>query len=502
MSQRNPLGGKVNRFGGSSEPTHDDVNTHFVVPGLAEAEGQRVVARPTAIMDIWPDLRQPRRVFPAAVRGNWAGNPMEIPGLLKKWEVLVGRHLRDGERLDAAAVLRGDDFIDLDTDGADAVVQAYVSLLELAISIQRDGLINPITVYEDGGRINVLTGERRLTAYHMLRLYVDEAAWSRIPAQRVAYSVRQQVQENTARRDLNAVGLARCYALICMDIASREKGVVFQPYHALVADTPHGASDRGYYAQISGTPYGYAGEVMAALNVTNRSALSRYQDVLSLPDEAWVQADMNDWTIRQCIEFVKPPKPPAPNVAQVQHFDSPPPPAPSARMGAADEGNGGRWRQLGDQGRGMAARFAGGVQDNPSIPSGAGRDERTQPPASPTPRADDVEAELPNYLLIDDAEIEEAIAAILQMLRHTSDTEFAVSVLEAVSASSTSSVLSWAQNAGSYEEFIRELDVTKHQMQIAIEDAWGRVIQALNIVADEGAVLGAEYLNWDVPDVE
>lgn len=283
-------------------PSLQDVDKILYGESVPPASG-RVVAKPIDIMQIWPDLKQPRRAIPALIRGKWNGDPYLVPDLLGNWKLAVQRLIQErfppfDELLTGMAAFPEE----IENDPR-TLVQGLVSLIRLAHSIHQDGLINPITIYEAGGRLNILTGERRWLAYLLLYSYFDREQWGKIPAQTVAYNVKQQVSENMARRDLNAIGLARCFALVCMDIVEREQGPLIRQYEAMVRP---GECDRKFYAQIDKTPYGYGQEVMAALNITTYASLKNYLDILKMPDDKWQEADDNDWGIRECLAIVRP----------------------------------------------------------------------------------------------------------------------------------------------------------------------------------------------------
>jgi hypothetical protein len=67
-------------------------------------------------------------------------------------------------------------------------------------------------------------------------------------------------------------------------------------------------------------------------------SLSQYQTILDMPHDAWVRADAEDWSIRECVAVVKPPSPPpsAPNVNRDLHSDRPAPPLETGRESAWD----------------------------------------------------------------------------------------------------------------------------------------------------------------------
>ncbi|MEQ8673271.1 MAG: ParB N-terminal domain-containing protein [Aggregatilineales bacterium] len=324
---------KYNPFGDEDTGADLDVHGSLDIP----ASG-RMVARPVGLDEIRPDLKQPRRAIPQKVRGDWNGNPAKIRDLLMKWKIQC--QMQTGKQVDDLGdVLTGMAELPDEYEDYPGIVGAWVELIRLAQRIYAEGLQNPITIYNADGQKYILTGERRYLAHWLLRLEVDREAWSKIPAQVVSYSVRQQISENTARRDLNAVGLARCYAMIVMELY-REEGKDFRAFAEVVRP---GQCDRAYYAQVADmpAPYGKSGEVMSALNVKNRMSVSRYKSVLNITDDVWMRADDEDWSLTAILEWIdaQKPQPARETVTRKLQFDddktlTPQPPLPEQERGS------------------------------------------------------------------------------------------------------------------------------------------------------------------------
>lgn len=280
---------------------------------LSDLEG-RMVARPTPIMEIGADVRQPRRAIPASVRLYWDGNPATVPSLLRQWEQVAAGAA--GKALDVASLLVSDGE-GLDVEALPPVAAELAALARLAASIDQDGLINPITVIELGGRLLIESGERRWLAYHLLRLYQGER-WDKIPATRSdgRDSVWRQATENTARRALNAIGMARQLALLIMaarDAVEAEGLSTYQAYEEIVRDC-----DRAFYAQVADgnrhrIPKGYAEKIQASMGLSE-SQLAQYRTLLRLTDDEaindalWLRADVENWPekwLRQIRTFTQ-----------------------------------------------------------------------------------------------------------------------------------------------------------------------------------------------------
>jgi hypothetical protein len=206
-------------------------------------------------------------------------------------------HHEKGAPVDISTWLEGvseeDEHTDESTSKDDskqgALENALMQIVELAASIKRDGLTNPITVVQTDTHYLLETGERRWLAYHLLFANYREEKWTKIPARVVEhFNVWRQATENTARADLNAIGKARQFALLMMDLWMREPDapVHFRP----ISDFP---SERAFYAQVADlrVPRGKGGLLMVAIGAKGRSTLSKRRSLLEFPDEAWRIAD-------------------------------------------------------------------------------------------------------------------------------------------------------------------------------------------------------------------
>ena len=156
--------GKENPFtGGGVDPSFETVDEALYGP-VPIPESGRVVAKPLPVDQVWPDMRQPRRAIPLAVRGQWDGNPDDLPAVLAGWQEMVGADI------DPFGLVRNaGEGVEVDPE-ATPVVAEYLELLALAASIQRGGLTNAITVVERGHKFIIETGERRWLAYHLLSM--------------------------------------------------------------------------------------------------------------------------------------------------------------------------------------------------------------------------------------------------------------------------------------------------------------------------------------------
>lgn len=259
--------------------------------------GKGINANPLPITDIYPDRRQPRRVIPSMVRDAWDG---DMDNLFAAWERAIQRAGANAN-FDLADVIKTkiremppQEDIDLGDVSVHPIEASLVGIIDLAASIRRDGLLNPISVVPFNNVYMLETGERRWLAYHLLYQMTREKQWLKIPAQISGqFSVWRQASENTARNDLNAIGRARQFALLLMDIWQVDHDRKFQP----ITDFDH---EQDYYAQVSDSkyyrvPYGMNDKLISAMGLIHRSGLSEFRAMLRLPHVAWTTADDLNW---------------------------------------------------------------------------------------------------------------------------------------------------------------------------------------------------------------
>lgn len=272
-------------------------------PDIASLDAQRKTARPVDIGSIWPDRSQPRRAVPMRARRHWDGDPRHVARLFEGW---LEELRRDGVALDLGELLRQrhwpeelDDSPD-DGDeshawleGAGPLAAALPGLLRLAVSIRQTGLTNPISVARAERAFLLETGERRWLAFHLLQMHFPDENWSHIPAHVVErVDVWRQAGENSARRDLNAIGRARQLAILLMDLL-RERGHSFRDFDEVLAA---GGSERDYYAQVADgqefrIPRGEGERLLNAMGLGSPTQLRQYRALLRLDDARWQEAD-------------------------------------------------------------------------------------------------------------------------------------------------------------------------------------------------------------------
>lgn len=311
FASNSPFGGDDNQGENSWIKANQQIyssSESSIFEDIAKADAQIERIKRVDIFEIAADPIQPRRTIPSVVRQNWHSNPEQLHTLFARWFQLIEDE-RSGIPFDLGAYLDSDPTERIGTpqttdpsflpEGGDyqpgILEAAFLKIVDLAASIRNYGLTNPISVVETDTGYQIETGERRWLAYHLLYNWFDGSddnrpderdIWRIIPTRAVPqFDVWRQASENSARADLNAIGRARQYALLMIDLLS-ENGDTFQPYGAF-------NHEREYYAQVAGNkvPYGKGEQLLNAMGINSRSALSRYRKILLLPDEIWQGGD-------------------------------------------------------------------------------------------------------------------------------------------------------------------------------------------------------------------
>lgn len=241
--------------------------------------GKYLKATPVDIFKIFPDLTQPRRAIPVAVRGNWQANPDEMTDFLEHWARFAG--------IDIPFCLSDDPDYDR-PEYADPVKLALMDLIDLAVSIKVDGLSNPITVIRTPDGYRIETGERRWMAYHLLNRYDSEGDWKTIPARDVGeFNVWRQAAENGARADLNAISKARQLSLLLMDLHGMDNFLPLESFE----------HEQDFYAQAADkrTPRGKREILVAVMGLKHGKQVQYHLKLLKLPRPVWEAADDLNW---------------------------------------------------------------------------------------------------------------------------------------------------------------------------------------------------------------
>jgi len=274
----------------------------------ADSEFQPIEA--VSIHEIQPNSIQPRYSIPHDITDIFALQAKNIVDIFERWiiEVELEKGQKDYDILSfllGKATDRGERAESQDGESAPAghiaasKEFALMKLIDLAASIRRDGLSNPISLVQHDDHYEIETGERRWLAYHILYWKFGDGDkrpdgtvvnWSRIPARIVTQvDVWRQASENNARDNLNAISRARQLSLLLMDLHGwrnfRKLGACDneQAFYAQVAD---GSSWR--------IPRGQGERLLNAMGLSDAGQLRQYRALLRLPAELWRKGDDED----------------------------------------------------------------------------------------------------------------------------------------------------------------------------------------------------------------
>jgi hypothetical protein len=259
------------------------------------------------IDSIHPNRMQPRRTFPTTIRQYFSTSSHDAMAyffdhwlaevnLERKSDFPLKAYLEGAETQRIESVEKVDEEIEQIGSALKmgTLETAFMQVVELAASIMRHGLTNPISIARVGGDYEIETGERRWLAYHLLNWQYPDGGWDKIPSRQVddGISIWRQANENNIRADLNAISMARQFALLLMDILRDEKQ--FQPFDAF-------DHEQDFYAQVADgvnhrVPRNQGEKLLNAMNLENPVQLRQYRSLLRLPREIWEWADDLNWT--------------------------------------------------------------------------------------------------------------------------------------------------------------------------------------------------------------
>ncbi|MCB9458703.1 MAG: ParB N-terminal domain-containing protein [Anaerolineaceae bacterium] len=238
-----------------------------------------------------PDPIQPRRILPDRIHHEFHDGRLTPSQALRELVQIA----------QVAARQRGHPFKNLlellpdpDRDEEDIKLTPEETLLKelitLAVTIHQDGQVNPITVVDMTHGVTRLyrieTGERRYWAGWLLKDFLQGFESDGmidcivVPADRS--SVFRQAKENTARRGLSAIAMARQAALLLLTVNGYEI-----PAYAVTND---------FYRQALELriPRGTAQEIYAAMGGVDKAYFSYIKKLLLLCDEAMELADRHN----------------------------------------------------------------------------------------------------------------------------------------------------------------------------------------------------------------
>ena len=272
------------------------------------------------IESIYPDPVQPRRAIPSILRERWNSTRHTFEELFEWWTEYMEGHfhlatyLYDGETERSRQRPDGEPLYE-DFEFNNPAQASFIRLIELASSILRDGLTNPISVTRVGRDYMVETGERRWLAYHLLNIFFaddEEQDWSKIPARIMPErSIWRQATENNARQNINAVSRARQLAILLMEIHGWKN---FRPINEF-------KTEQDFYAQVGDghewrIPADKSELLLQAMGLNNQTQLRQYRKILRCEPDIWKRADDEDWTEHRIRSYVSFKESDSPNIGR------------------------------------------------------------------------------------------------------------------------------------------------------------------------------------------
>ncbi len=278
---------------------------------IAAADSEFQAIEAVSIHEIHPNSIQPRYSIPHDLTDIFALHPNNIVDIFERWIIEV--QLETGQKdfdivpyLLGQATDRGQDAENENGDAGQTANQlpsaketALMKLIDLAASIRRDSLSNPVSLVRHPDHYEIETGERRWLAYHVLYWKFGDGDkrpdgsvvnWSRIPARIVTQvDVWRQASENNARDNLNAISRARQLSLLLMDLHG------WHNFTALDASE----SEQAFYSQVAEgadwrIPRGQGERLLNAMGMSDAGQLRQYRALLRLPTDLWRKGDDED----------------------------------------------------------------------------------------------------------------------------------------------------------------------------------------------------------------
>ena len=253
-----------------------------------------------------PDPVQPRRVLPERIHFKFHEDRMTPTQALRELVQFAQVSARQqGRPFTNVLELLPDP--ESDTDEPEKLSpeeDTLRDLVNLAVTIRDDGQVNPLTVVDVSQGVTRLfrieTGERRYWAAWLLRDffhgYDSDGMIDCIVVPAEKSSVFRQAKENTARKGLTAIAMARQAALLLLTVHGYEI-----PIHAVNNDFYRQALDLDLRGKREHTD-----AILSAMGSISRVHFSRYKALLKLSDEAWELADkhcLDEWKLRYVLSL-------------------------------------------------------------------------------------------------------------------------------------------------------------------------------------------------------
>lgn len=251
-----------------------------------------------------PDPVQARRVLPEALHMKFHNNRLTPTQALRELVQIAQVSARQQARPFANVLeLLADSESDAEQpEKLSPEEDSLRELVNLAVTIRDDGLVNPLIVVDVSQGVTRLyrieTGERRYWAHWLLRDFIEGYEGDGmvdcivVPAE--ASSVFRQAKENTARKGLGAIAMARQAALLLLTVHGY--GI---PNHAVNND---------FYRQALELRIGRgeAEPINGAMGGIGKQRFNQFKDLLRLSDEAIELADrhtLDEYTLRPMLQL-------------------------------------------------------------------------------------------------------------------------------------------------------------------------------------------------------
>lgn len=243
---------------------------------------------------IRPDPVQPRRVLPDRIHYKFHENRMTPTQVLRELVQFAQVSARQQGRpfANVLELLPDPESDTEDPDKLSPEEDTLRDLVNLAVTIRDDGQVNPLTVVDVSEGVTRLyrieTGERRYWAAWLLRDffpgYDSDGMIDCIVVPAEKSSVFRQAKENTARKGLTAIAMARQAALLILSVHGYDI-----PIHAVNNDFYRQALELDLRGKRE-----YTDAILSAMGGVTKQRLNQYKRLLLLSDEAWELADRHN----------------------------------------------------------------------------------------------------------------------------------------------------------------------------------------------------------------
>lgn len=238
-----------------------------------------------ALAQLSPDPLQARRLFPQDAYQRLYRQQVSPSRILHDWVL----HINSMTRQKQQRCENPFDWVQqVEKEQLEAEALVLYDLTHLALSLEQEGQVMPLTVVERQGCYRIETGERRYWAGCLLKHFKPDTTYD---GQLLCHvlatgevSPFRQAYENTQRSRLTAMGMARQLALLLLYVHGYE-----------MPEAPVGMS---FYRQaLPLTLYNkrdYTALIYNALGGLNKKQFHMYKMLLNLHDEAAEMADRYD----------------------------------------------------------------------------------------------------------------------------------------------------------------------------------------------------------------